>query len=130
VLAQSFVDKRPGDAICSLYGVAINPTDRFDWIFNQPQNLHNTVLDFWAKSTNALNLYVYTLRDIADFTAYTSRPAALTTSWQRFTLDLNNYLISSGGNREITITRNKSLAFYNNGAASDIYLSGMTIRRL
>ena len=127
-ISQSFADKMSGDALCSLYN-NLPVSHRMDLIFNERQNIRNLVLDFWAKASNALGLLVYTMAGIGDFTSYTMRAVNILTTWARYIVPMDTFS-ASVGNRGNTLVRNKSLAFYNNGAQSDIYLSGMTIRRL
>jgi len=128
VISQSLTDKMPNDAICALYN-NLPVSGRMDFIFNAPQSIRNTVLDFWAKASNALGLLVYTMPAAADFSSYTMRAINIGTAWARYIAPMDTF-IASTGNREFTLTNNRSLAFYNNGAQSDVYLSGVHLRRL
>ena len=130
VISTSFVDKMPGDAIHSIYANTMG-TGRFDFTFNEPKNLHTTVIDFWAKASNFLAILIYTWDVVGFGASYTRRDVNLTPSWARYIAPIDTaYSASAGGAaRENTIVRCKTLGFYNNGVQSDIYFSGMTIRR-
>jgi len=134
-----------GECLARLYVAAVNAA-AYGISFNEPQNIKNSVFDFWIKgATNDPQIYIYVsaypIPTYSTLMGYRLLYADGTTptTWTRLTIDPNSITVPPATGlpnrvlKDKILTGFRSIQFYVEAMAAppvEIGVSGFTIRRL